>query len=182
MVVSIVLKKEKPPNQQLDTQSKSSANDMSDEKENKLISVPDYLMGRVTLETLPDETVRNINTLIPKVNELLDAFYKANPIEPKHEVSSGIRTKEDHIRVYEEINAKRKAKNLPTLTVPWRSKHLTGAAVDIEDKNDKLKNWILLNIKLLEDLGLYCEAFSHTNTWVHIQCISPKSGNRFFIP
>lgn len=159
-----------------------SVNNMSSEKENKLINVEEYLMSRATLETLPDETVRNINTLIPKVNDLLEAFYTANPTEPKHGVSSGIRTKEDHIRVYEEINTKRKAKNLPPLTIPWGSKHLTGAAVDIEDKNDKFKNWILLNVKMLEDLGLYCEALSHTDTWVHIQCIPPKSGNRFFIP
>ncbi len=180
MVVSIVRKKEKLPNPQLDTNLKSNVNNMSNVK--NLISVEEYLMGRATLETLPDETVRNINTLIPKVNDLLEAFYTTFPNEPKHDVSSGIRTKEDHIRIYEEINTKRKAKNLPALSIPWGSKHLTGAAVDIEDKTDKFKNWILLNVKMLEDLGLYCEAFSHTDTWVHIQCISPKSGNRFFVP
>ena len=42
-------------------------------------------MGRATLETLTDEQKANVNTLIPKINDLLERFGE------KRTVSSGLR-------------------------------------------------------------------------------------------
>jgi hypothetical protein len=142
----------------------------------KYISVYEYLMGRAKIEDLTDEQLANMNTLIPKVNELLEKFgeYK--------KCNSGFRSINDHLRIYKEINEKRKKQGKPEVKVPMSSSHLKAAAIDLEDKNDKLKNWILKNVHVLEELDLYCESFSHTDTWVHLQIFKPKSGNRFFIP
>lgn len=63
-----------------------------------------------------------------------------------------------------------------------KSKHLTGQAVDILDKDGKLKEWIKNNVPLMETIGLWIEDFQSTPTWVHFQVVAPKSGNRFFKP
>jgi hypothetical protein len=140
------------------------------------VSVDEYLMNRGSLEELSDEIVRNINTLIPRVNELLERFGE------KRNVTSGLRRMEDHIRIYEEINAKRRAKGLPEQKVPMGSKHLIGAAIDLEDKNDKLKEFCVKNTHILKELGLYMEDPSATDTWCHLQCIPPGSGKTVFRP
>ncbi len=61
------------------------------------------------------------------------------------------------------------------------SKHLSGQAADIAD-DGKLKAWVMVNLALIEEIGLWMEAFESTPTWVHMQIIAPKSGKRFFIP
>jgi hypothetical protein len=142
----------------------------------KYVSANDYLMGRAVMNELSPTQIANINTLIPKVNELLERFGEYR------KVNSGLRTMADHTRIYKEINAKRKAQGLPEKPVPMGSHHLSGAAIDLEDRDDKLKKWILNNVSVLDELDIYCESFSHTDTWVHIQCISPKTKKRFFIP
>jgi hypothetical protein len=141
----------------------------------RYISMQDYL-GKVKMEELTPEQVSNLNTLIPKVNQLLEKFGSFRM------VTSGLRTMEDHLRIYENINAKRKATGLPQLKVPMSSRHLICAAVDLEDRDGKLKAWIKKNESILEELDLYCEAFEHTPNWVHVQCLAPKSGKRFFKP
>lgn len=149
---------------------------------NKYISVDEYLMARATLETLSDDIVANINTLIPKVNEMMELFYLDNPDEPKHGTSSGIRLMVDHLRIYENINRKRKEQGLEEIKIPMGSWHLKGGAIDIADGNNKLKEWIKNNIEKVQKIELYFEDFAHTPTWVHAQCFAPKSGHTFFIP
>ncbi len=63
-----------------------------------------------------------------------------------------------------------------------KSKHLMGQAADIYDPKGELKAYILANTSLIEEIGLWCEAFDSTPTWIHFQIVPPKSGNRFFIP
>ena len=63
-----------------------------------------------------------------------------------------------------------------------RSKHMLGQAVDIEDNDGALDEFCKRNIGLLEQLGLWLEDGAATPSWCHIQCIPPRSGNRFFIP
>lgn len=125
------------------------------------ISVNQYLMGRAKLEELSDEQVRNINTLIPKVNELLERYGK--PVT----MSSGFRSKEDQMR----INPK--APN---------SRHCLGAAIDIADKDHNFRYYCLTHLNDLIELGLYMEDPVHTPSWLHLQIIAPKSGKRIFIP
>lgn len=122
------------------------------------VSVTEYLMGRIRVADLSDEQVANMNTLIPKVNEFLEKFGE------KREVNSGYRSAE--------INkASGGAK---------KSKHMICAAIDLEDKDAKLYNFARANEKLLKEIGLWCE--ERQGGWLHMQCIAPKSGRRFFLP
>ncbi len=140
----------------------------------KYISVDEYLMGRATLDTLTDEIVGNINTLIPAINELLEQFGE------KCDLSSGIRLVADQIRIYKEINEKRKAQKLPEIPVPMGSAHLKGGAIDLHDKDRKLTQFCMDNLPLLKKLGLYMENPANTPTWVHLQIIPTHS--RVFNP
>lgn len=125
------------------------------------ISVDQYLMGRIKPEDLTPEQIANMNTLIPKVNELLERYGK--PLT----MNSGYRTKEDQLR----INPK--APN---------SRHCEAAAIDIGDKDHSFRYWVLMHLDYLIELGLYLEDPSHTASWIHLQCTPPKSGKTIFIP
>ena len=63
-----------------------------------------------------------------------------------------------------------------------RSNHMLGKAVDVADADRKLSQFVNANVKLLEELGLWCEATSATPSWVHFQTVPPRSGRRFFYP
>lgn len=108
-----------------------------------------------------EEQDANLKILLERVNVIRKAWGK--PMT----VTSGLRSDADQKR----INP-----NAP------KSKHLMGQACDILDAGGVLKIWVKANVKLLEDTDLWCESFDHTPTWVHFQTVSPKSGNRFFIP
>lgn len=117
----------------------------------------------------------NLLVLLGKINQVRKAYGK--PMT----VTSGYRTKEDHLRIYRQI-ATRKGIKFDPSKVPMASRHLSGQAVDIYDPKGEFKQWIRMNIELFEELGLYLEDFNHTPTWVHIQITPPRSGKRFFIP
>lgn len=122
------------------------------------VSVLEYLMGRIKVEDLTDEQVANMNTLIPRVNSFLEKFGK------KRKVTSGYRSPE--------INkAAGGAK---------KSNHMKCAAIDLEDADAKLYNFARANVSMLEKLGLWCE--ERQGGWLHMQCVPPKSGKRFFLP
>lgn len=133
------------------------------------LSITEYLKSD-TLTDLPDDHIRNINILIPKVNDLLEKFGSYRPI------TSGYRSKEDQIRIYKQkLGA---AYNISK--VPMGSCHLVGLAVDLADANADLYRWLKANEQVLEDLGLYCE--ERMGGWQHIQAKAPKSGKRWFLP
>jgi hypothetical protein len=127
----------------------------------KYISVEQYLMNRTTIDALTPEQTANLNTLISKINELLERYNKPVPM------NSGYRTKEDQLR----INPK--APN---------SKHCECAAIDLGDRDNSFRYWCLMHLDYLVELGLWMEDPSHCPTWVHLQCVPPKSGKRIFIP
>lgn len=120
-----------------------------------------FLMQRATLDTLTPEQVGNANTIVPRVNQLLDAFGEYR------NCNSGFRTQEDQMR----INPK--APN---------SAHTKACAIDLEDKDRALTHFCLNNLPVLEKIGLWMESPDATPTWTHLQCYAPKSGNRVFIP
>lgn len=142
----------------------------------KYISVDEYLMDRAKLEDLSSEIVGNINTLIPRINQLLEKFGQ------KKDVNSGLRLLLNHLETYKKINEDRKAKGLSEIPVPMGSKHLVGAAIDLEDKDRTLTQFCMDHLDLLQDLGLWMENPSYCSTWVHLQIFPPKSGNRVFNP
>ena len=118
-------------------------------------------MGRDSKYQLPPQVVVNAAKLLDKVNGLMKEFGE------ERKVSSGWRPAE--------LNA----------TVPGAaktSKHITGDAIDLVDKDGKLKEWCVFNQDKLELLGLYMEDPASTPTWVHLQQLPPKSGKRIFKP
>jgi hypothetical protein len=108
-----------------------------------------------------EEQQKNLNKLYIAINNIRTAY--AKPMT----VTSGLRSQEDQLR----INPK----------AP-QSKHTQGAAVDILDRDGNLWKWCMINMQLLVDNELYLEDKASTPTWVHFQCIPPKSGNRIFKP
>jgi uncharacterized protein YcbK (DUF882 family) len=111
--------------------------------------------------TLTEEQVNNLTILIQRVSIIRERYGK--PMV----VTSGVRD----LAYQMKVNPK----------AP-KSKHLIGAAVDIHDPNGELKAWLKANIKILEEVSLYCEDFDSTPDWVHFQCIAPASGKHVFIP
>jgi hypothetical protein len=107
------------------------------------------------------EMDENLLTMLEKMNIVRKAY------DTPMVVTSGLRSTQDQMR----INPK----------AP-HSKHLIGAAVDIADPDGKFKRWIKNNPSILSRCDLYLEYFQSTPTWVHLQCIAPVSGNRFFFP
>lgn len=110
--------------------------------------------------TTPEQDA-NLAELLVKMNKIRAAYNR--PML----VTSGLRSKEDQAR----INPK-----------ATKSRHLMGQACDIADGDGSFKKWINANVSILESIGIWCEDFSASPTWVHCQIISPKSGKRFFIP
>lgn len=95
------------------------------------------------------------------------------------------------------INPVRTAWNKPmNVTSGWRppsingatpgaaakSKHMLGLAVDIADPDGSLWAWVLQNLALMQQLGLYLEDKRWTPGWVHFGLGPPASGKRIFIP
>lgn len=118
-------------------------------------------MGRATLESLAPELVANANILIPKINDLLETFGEYRS------VNSGYRRPEDNAKVA-----------VPKL----KSAHLTCEAIDLEDRDGRLKAWLMKNRQMLVLQDLYMEHPDYCPTWCHLQTRAPKSRNRVFIP
>jgi uncharacterized protein YcbK (DUF882 family) len=134
-----------------------------------MITINELLSNQAKFEDLDKDIQANLNELFLKVNIVRKEYGK--PMI----VTSGLRTKKHHLEIYAR-------KGIYPPKVPMKSNHLFGRAVDFADGDGKLKKWILANIKLMEEIGLYMEDFSATKTWVHFQINPPKSGNRFFKP
>lgn len=127
------------------------------------------LQGDNSLTDIPIAHQQNMQDLLVKVNKIRAAYNK--PLI----VTSGYRSMQDHLRIY-------RSKGVKDDKIPMKSAHLRGLACDLYDPKGELKKFILDNIKLLEDNGLYCEDFAYSPNWVHVQSVPPASGKRFFIP
>ncbi len=133
------------------------------------------LLGGAKLEDQPQDIQANLAVLLERMNRVRGAYGK--PMT----VTSGLRTMEDHLRIYRGIASKKGVPFNPA-AVPMKSKHLSGAAVDIFDPNKELQAWCKANESLLESAGLWMEDFGATPNWCHFQIYPPKSGKRFFLP
>jgi hypothetical protein len=134
-----------------------------------MISMNELLSGQCTFDACSLEQKKNLTILLEKVNKVRSAYGK--PMI----VTSGLRTMKHHLEIYAR-------KGVYPPKVPMKSNHLFGKAVDFADGNGELKKWVLNNMKVMEDAGLWMEDFSATKTWLHVQITPPKSGNRFFKP
>ncbi len=131
------------------------------------------LIGATDLSKLSPEIQMNLNMLLERVNRVRTLWGK--PMT----VTSGLRTKEDHIRIYKEIAAKKGVK-FNISKVPMGSQHLKGFAVDIYDPGLVITAWLKANPDILKDNELWCEAGN--SNWVHFQGVAPASGKRWFLP
>jgi uncharacterized protein YcbK (DUF882 family) len=111
-------------------------------------------------DTTPEQDA-NLATLFDRINKVRDAWGK--PMI----VTSGLRSQADQQRI--------------NPSAP-KSKHLLGAACDIQDTDGSLAQWVKDNMTLMEKIGFWFEDFNHTKGWVHFQVLPPASGNRVFIP
>ncbi len=107
----------------------------------------------------------NLIVLLERINRIRKVY--GHPMT----VTSGLRS-----------DAKQKALIAAGKSTATASKHLTGQAVDIFDPKGELKDWVKLNLPLIEEVGLWLENFAYTSNWVHFQTVAPKSGKRFFVP
>jgi len=133
---------------------------MTIDKSKWRITENEYLMGRAVHYPLTATEKQNMEKLLIAVNLLRDLYNK--PMK----VSSGYRP-----GVY---NKAADGAN--------RSCHLTCEAIDLQDTDRLLTAWLLTNLDILEDAGLYMEDNKSTPTWVHLQIRAPRSGKRIFIP
>lgn len=131
------------------------------------------IIGSTKLTTLPKDVQDNLAILLERINRLRAAWGK--PLT----VTSGLRTKEDHVRIYKDIAAKKGVKFDPT-KVPMGSQHLKGAAIDLSDPKLELTAWLKTNPDLVKDFELWFE--DKNPNWVHAQIFAPKSGKRWFLP
>lgn len=136
-----------------------------------MITMKELLKGK----TIPTEYATNFQELFEKINKIREAY--GRPMV----VNSCFRSKDDQIRVYKELAASRGVKFDET-KIPWGSAHLKAAAVDIaDDDNFTLYSWCVDNVKILEEVGLWCEVKDDQHR-VHFQIYPPKSQSRFFKP
>lgn len=128
-----------------------------------MISLDDYLMGRARKykSELTEQKIDAAKETILRVNIVLGNFGQ------DRKVASGWRPAE--------ING-----NTPNAAV--YSKHVLCMACDVEDRDRALSKWCMQHLYLLEDVGLWMEHPSCTPTWVHLQTVPPRSGNRVFYP
>jgi uncharacterized protein YcbK (DUF882 family) len=134
-----------------------------------MITLKELLSG-ADFDSLDESIQSNLYELLKRINVIRDAYGK--PMT----VTSGFRTMKHHLEIY-------KAKGITDpARIPMQSNHLYGKAVDISDTNKELQKWVTNNVSLLEHVGLWCESFLFTKTWVHFQINPPASGRRFFMP
>lgn len=127
------------------------------------ISMNEILKNRAKLEELPQEIQDNLKVLLERINKIRSAYGK--PMK----VNDGLRIKGKH----DYGSAK--------------SNHYKGLAIDIDDdESGTFWFWIMNNLKLIQEVGLWLEhgCWTHhkNGTWVHLQIVPPASKKRIFVP
>lgn len=73
--------------------------------------------------------------------------------------------------------------NCATSNAADHSRHIPAEACDMRDTPARdLAKWCAKNQARLIEVGLWCERFEWTPSWVHFQRVPPASGKRFYIP
>ncbi len=134
--------------------------------------------------TLQELNPKNV-PLTPEMSKNQARLHKAmNIIRTKYAkamiVTSGVRSIEDHKRIYMEI-AKKNGVSNPR--IPMGSKHLVGAAVDILDRDGALYRWCKANPEVMDEADVYLEE-DQSEPRVHFQILPFGSyragGSRWF--
>jgi hypothetical protein len=139
-----------------------------------MISLADYWMGRDKLHAadMDPGLIANATLLLSRVNPLL---FKIAALGQKVEKSPATGTLVTSGWRPASLNAH-------VRNAAPRSKHIAGLAIDLYDPSGDLDEFLFAHPALLADLGLWAEHPAATKGWCHLQCVPPRSGNRFFFP
>lgn len=128
------------------------------------------LIRNKDFDSLPLNIKSNLTLLLDRINKLRELWSK--PMI----VTSGLRTMDEHLAIYAEKGI------TDILKIPMKSSHLTGQAVDIQDKTFALTKFCKQNdFEILKA----CELFAEDDMSVfriHLQINAPRSNSRFFKP
>lgn len=136
-----------------------------------MITLEGFYMGRDAQfeRDLTDEIRANAAIMVERANKLLGRYVAATGDARPRRVTSGWRPAA--------INA-----NVPGAAP--RSNHMLGRAIDIADASKSFKQWLMTPAgqAALVECELWMEHPDATPTWVHVQIVPPRSGNRVFRP
>jgi hypothetical protein len=125
-----------------------------------MITKNEILMGRDATHPLSPKLVSNLEKLLACLNKFQNIYGK--PMV----VSSGYRPSGFN-------SAAGGAK---------RSNHIQCLACDFVDTDSALDSFCVGSPHVLESCGLFLEHPKWTNGWCHLQCVTPASGKRIFVP
>ena len=116
---------------------------------------------------LTPEIEANAKVTIDRANLLLSRFKAATLDTYSRKVNSGWRPA---------------AVNAATPGAARKSKHMLGQAIDIDDDNGALDDWLMEpeGEAALREIGLWHEQPRDTIGWAHVQIVAPASGNLHF--
>lgn len=111
---------------------------------------------------------RNAQTTIDRANLLLTRFRQDTGDTYARKVNSGWRPP---------------AVNAATPGAARKSRHMTGEAIDIDDDNGALDDWLMSpeGEAAMREIGLWHEHPRDTDGWAHLQIVPPNSGNLHFL-
>lgn len=133
-----------------------------------MLSMDELLNHKYKFEDQSKEIQNNLRQTLDRVNKIRLLWDK--PMI----VTSGLRTIEDHLRIYKNKGITDPAK------IPMKSRHLYGQAVDVSDPDLAITARLKDDTSILEDAELWCE--QGNKNWVHFQIVPPASKNRWFLP
>lgn len=135
---------------------------------------------------LPQSDKENLDKLVKVVNKL--GTMVPDSLKGPRKCNSGYRSSADQFRIYKDRAKKKQAPFTDGIYVESkvpRTAHMTGEAIDINDPNGDLDNWLMDTAEgkqAVKELDLYIEHKDYTAGWCHVQIRKTKSGNRYFIP
>lgn len=135
-----------------------------------MITRDDFFMGRDKAypHDLTDEIEVNAQVTIDRANLLLTRFRAETGDTYARKVNSGWRPP---------------SVNAATPGAARKSKHMLGQAIDIDDDNSALDDWLMTpeGETALREIGLWHEHPRDTDGWAHVQTVPPGSGNLHFL-
>lgn len=136
-----------------------------------MITLEQFFKGRdkAYAKNLTDEIKANAVETVRRANLLLERFYVENPKAHRRGCNSGWRPP---------------AVNAATANAAPRSNHMKALAIDIEDDDEMLDQWLITpsGKSAMDEIGLWMEHPSATPRWAHVQTVPPRSGKRVFYP
>ncbi len=134
---------------------------------------------------LPESDKANLTKLVNAVNTL--GGMVPDSLKGPRKCNSGYRSSADQFRIYKDRAKKKQAPFEDGVYVESkvpRTAHMTGEAIDLNDPDGKLDEWLMTDDgkAAVKELDLYIEHKDYTAGWCHVQIRKTKSGNRYFIP